>query len=396
MKIKIVLIVVVSVLFSSCKIENITPEIELNKVISNLNERTSISYDLDFRMKYLDYPDTTSNFAKTIIIKEKSDSLFGGYIWHSRKVDSLLDYIKYYDMNSFYIINNHNKEVIHYDPKKPIAYGFTDNFDGDLINTYFLQDRNLKKLLHDSIYKAKVSEEDGLLKLSIAYPDGDEVVNRTREIFFDKSLNTVKQIIYRAEVDDLQEYMEWNLTDVIYDSYTAEDLEERFLTITKDYKFKEYQPPSKEENLPLATGQKAVGFKGKYLTNDSSEFDLADFSDNIIILDFWYRTCPPCIKAIPQLNRIYSKYESKGLKLFGVNPIDTDSISQQLLISFHEKEDVKYPIVLIDRSISETYKVNGYPTLYIIDKKGKVAYSRLGYYEDTEREIDSVLSVIMK
>lgn len=395
MKLKIILVFAITSLLSSCKKENLTPEIELNKVISNINNKTSISYDLTYRIKYFDYPDTTSTSAKTIIVKEKSDSLFGGYIWYSRK-DSISDYIKYYNLNSFYVINNNRKEVIRYDIEKPIPYGFTNNFDGRLLKTYFLQDSGLKTLIQDPIYISKVSEESGLLKLSIVYPDRDEIINQKRKILFDKSTDIVKQIIFRAELDSLQEYNEWNLYNINYDSHTIEDLEEKFRTVSKDYEFKEYQPPSKEESSPLIKGQKAGNFRGEYLIKNKSEFDLADFSDNIIILDFWYKTCPPCIKSIPQLNNIYSKYESKGVKLFGLNDIDTDSISRMQLIPFLQKENIKYPLVLIDKTISEKYKVRGYPTLYIINKNGEIEYSKLGYSENLEKEVDSILNKILK
>ncbi|OBY65566.1 hypothetical protein LPB3_04185 [Polaribacter vadi] len=395
MKLKIILVFVLTAMFLSCKKEKTTPEKELNNVMSKINNKTSISYDLNYRIKYFENLDTTNLYVKTIIIKEKSDSLFGGYIWYSRK-DSITDYIKYYDLNSFYIINNNRKEVIQYNPKIPIPYGFTNNFDGKLLKTYFLQGSSLKKLIQDSIYKSKVIDENGLLKLNIIYPDGDEVVNQVKEIFFDKTSNIVKQIIFKAELDNLQEYNEWNISNVNFDNYKAKDLELKFQTITKDYEFKDYQPPSKEANLPLAKGQKVIDFKGQYLSKNKSEFDLANFSNNIIILDFWYRTCPPCIKSIPQLNNIYKKYESKGVKLFGVNDIDTDSLSRALLIPFRQKEKINYPIVLTDKSISEKYKIVGYPTLYIINKDGEIEFSKLGYSENLEKEVDSILNKILK
>lgn len=395
MKLKILLVFVISALFVSCKKENTKPKKELNKVISIINSKTSISYDLDYRIKYFDYPDTTNLSAKTIIIKKKSDTLFGGYIWYARK-DSTSDYIKYYDLKSFYVINNKTKEVTRYNPEKPIPYGFTNNFDGKLLKTYFLQDSSLKKIIQDSIYKSKVTSENDLLKLNILYPDGDEIVNQVKEIFFDKTSNTIKQIIFKAELDNLQEYNEWNISNANFDNYTAQDLELKFQTITKDYEFKDYQPPSKDANLPLQKGNKVIDFKGQYLTKNKSKFDLADFSDNIIILDFWYRTCPPCIKSIPQLNNIYKKYESKGVKLFGINNIDTDSLSRELLIPFRKKENINYPIILTDNSISEKYKIIGYPTLYIINKNGEVEYSKLGYSENMEKEIDSILNKILK
>lgn len=395
MKIKITLILVISVLFSNCQQETKTPEDQLEKVISDFNEKSSISYNLNYRIKYFDYPDTTSISSKTIIIKEKSDSLFGGYIWFSRK-DSINDYIKYYDLNSFYIVNNHRKEVIRYNPGKPIPYGFTNNFDGKLLNTYFLQDSALKKFLQDSIYEPKVTDENRSLKLSIVYPDGDEVINQEKEILFDKSFNAVKQIIFRAELDSLQEYNEWNLSNINFDNYKAEDLEEKFRTVTKDYQFKEYKPPSKEETLPLEKGEMAVNFEGDYLTRKNNKFRLDDFSDKVVILDFWYKNCPPCNRAIPQLNRIYAKYKSQDVKFFGINDIDTDSLSRERLFPFLQFKEIDYPVVLVDRTVSEKYQVIGYPTFYIINKSGKIEYSKLGYSDDLEKEVDSVLNKLLQ
>lgn len=242
MKLKITLILFITLFFSNCKKENKSPENILNKVISNFNDKSTIAYNVDYRIKYFDYPDTINTSAKTIIIREKLDSLFGGYIWYSRK-DSINDYIKYYDLNSFYIINNINKEVIRFNPKDPIPYGFTNNFDGKLLNTYFLKNNILDKFIQDSIYNAKVSVENGFSQLSIVYPDGEEVINQSKEIFFDISKNTITKIIFKAELDNLHEYNEWNLKGIQFDIHKVKDLEQKFKTVTKDYEFKEYQPP---------------------------------------------------------------------------------------------------------------------------------------------------------
>lgn len=55
---------------------------------------------------------------------------------------------------------------------------------------------------------------------------------------------------------------------------------------------------------------------------------------------------------------------------------------------------MEYPIVFIDTSLVNKYKVMAFPTLYLIDKKDKIAFSKIGYVENTEKEIDSVLKSI--
>jgi hypothetical protein len=84
------------------------------------------------------------------------------------------------------------------------------------------------------------------------------------------------------------------------------------------------------------------------------------------------------------------------VKLFGINDIDTDSLSRALLIPFRQKENINYPIILADKSISEKYKIIGYSTLYILNKNGEIEYSKLGYSENLEKEVDSILNKILK
>ncbi len=177
-------------------------------------KRSSISYDLDFRIKYFDYPDTTNISSKNILIREESDTLFGGYIWFS-KTDEFANYIKYYDLKSFYLINNKTKEVTRYNPKNPIPYGFKANFDGRLLNTYFLKNNNLNKFIKDTTYKKSIIEHKSFLKLNINYPDNKEVFNMKRELFFDKSNSSIRKIVLTAELDSLTEFNEWNLKILI-------------------------------------------------------------------------------------------------------------------------------------------------------------------------------------
>ena len=66
---RIILVFVISALVLNCKEDYTTSEKELNSVLSSIYNKTSISYDLDYQMKYFDYPDTTNFTAKTIIIK---------------------------------------------------------------------------------------------------------------------------------------------------------------------------------------------------------------------------------------------------------------------------------------------------------------------------------------
>ena len=38
------------------------------------------------------------------------------------------------------------------------------------------------------------------------------------------------------------------------------------------------------------------------------------FKGQVVMLEFWFRNCGPCIKAVPSINMLHMKYGNKGLK----------------------------------------------------------------------------------
>lgn len=129
----------------------------------------------------------------------------------------------------------------------------------------------------------------------------------------------------------------------------------------------------------LHIGDKAPLFSGTFYAN-GKPFHLAGYvGKKIILVDFWYTHCPPCVRAIPEISKLYAAYRDKGLIVFGLNSVDNRPGSLKYLKAFLSKRDISYPVVLTQPAVDLRYKINGYPTLYLIDKKGKVAYVEIGF-----------------
>ena len=72
----------------------------------------------------------------------------------------------------------------------------------------------------------------------------------------------------------------------------------------------------------LQKGDNAPLFEGKFYS-DNNNFKLSEYiGKNIIIVDFWYTHCPPCVRAIPALTEFYKENKDKDLKIFGLNSVD--------------------------------------------------------------------------
>lgn len=106
------------------------------------------------------------------------------------------------------------------------------------------------------------------------------------------------------------------------------------------------------------------------------------------MLDFWIKNCGPCIQSVPHLNNLQSKFKNKEFSLVSINSYD----SKEDVIWFCDKFKVNYPVLLNGKSVAEEYGVSGFPSIILIDKKGKIFYSTAGFDQlEIEKLILNVL-----
>lgn len=112
------------------------------------------------------------------------------------------------------------------------------------------------------------------------------------------------------------------------------------------------------------------------------------FKGQVVMLEFWFRNCGPCIKAVPSINMLHMKYGNKGLKIFGVEFREQEA-SLHSLKTYKTKINMLYPSLYMGGPLAKSLNVQAGPTIVIIDKKGGVIYNEAGY---NEKKVSSVLS----
>lgn len=134
-------------------------------------------------------------------------------------------------------------------------------------------------------------------------------------------------------------------------------------------------------------------------------FELKDIENNIrnyselkgeklTLIDFWATWCKPCNKAIPELNKIYDLYKTKGVEIIGINCDGPRSVSKVAPLS--KSLQIEYPVLIdINSEVKTELNILALPTLIIVDANDKVVWIHEGFVSgDTEiiiAEIEKLL-----
>ena len=108
-------------------------------------------------------------------------------------------------------------------------------------------------------------------------------------------------------------------------------------------------------------------------------FELAQNKGKVIALVFFYNNCSPCIPMLDDLQELCNQYKEKEVEIVALNPVDS-KIGEEEMQSFIKEHNITYNVAQIPKyTVEEMYLVRYFPTIFIIDKKGRVCYSHQGY-----------------
>jgi peroxiredoxin len=110
--------------------------------------------------------------------------------------------------------------------------------------------------------------------------------------------------------------------------------------------------------------------------------NLADkIGEDVIVLIFWSIYCDPCRNSMPAYNEIQRKYKEKGLEFLTIN-MDGEEMSDAIR-AYLENDNIELPVLLDEPAgdflkIADPYGVQGTPTIYIIDRRGRISFGKVG------------------
>lgn len=125
----------------------------------------------------------------------------------------------------------------------------------------------------------------------------------------------------------------------------------------------------------LEAGDRAPDFSAPNLKG-SGVVELSKYRGKVVYLDFWASWCGPCLKAIPEIEKIRKEMPDNNFQVIAVN-LDEN---KRKAIRFLEKHPIGYPSASDPTGrLPGQFGLETMPTSYLIDAGGVIRYVHPGF-----------------
>ncbi len=126
--------------------------------------------------------------------------------------------------------------------------------------------------------------------------------------------------------------------------------------------------------MRLPPGEDALPTEGT--DADGRPVGLAAHRGKVVMLSFWSSTCPPCKRMFPHENELVAKFANAPFALVGVNA-DPDPHKMR---GTQYRSTHAWPSIWDGpgAAICSAWRIDGLPTIILIDQAGKVRFRRVG------------------
>lgn len=111
----------------------------------------------------------------------------------------------------------------------------------------------------------------------------------------------------------------------------------------------------------------------RFMALDGRAVDLRDYRGKVVLLEFWSKSCGPCIQSIPDLKNLDERFGPRGFAIIGVN-MDTNRVDAEEII---KKHGLPWPQSFDGKgeqtALAQRFLVHSIPRGVLIDRAGRLS-----------------------
>jgi len=141
-------------------------------------------------------------------------------------------------------------------------------------------------------------------------------------------------------------------------------------------------------------GKQIPRFKEKTIAGEKLRSE--NLKGKILVINFWFTACPPCVAEIPALNKLREEYDNKNIRFLSVTFDDKWTVGK-----FLKRLPFNFDNIVDASFTRDAFGIRIYPTTFVIDQNGVIANTWVGgsnaeKNEQAYQKIKPVLDQLLK
>jgi len=109
-----------------------------------------------------------------------------------------------------------------------------------------------------------------------------------------------------------------------------------------------------------------------------------------VLIETWHERCPPCLKAIPDMQPFYQELKGKLDQYYIYVPIDKMAeLNQNKVFNFEKIKE--HERIRIDLGLQQQLGLKGFPYFLLFNPQGELIFEQRGYNEEKRLELEALI-----
>lgn len=149
-----------------------------------------------------------------------------------------------------------------------------------------------------------------------------------------------------------------------------------------------------DQFAPVTVGSRAPNFHAVTMDAPPAVRTLADFRGSVTLINVWATWCAPCEAEMPALQRVYTEYKDKGLRIAAVS-VDVPGM-EKAIRGFAQRFGLTFDVLYdSQQGITRSYMTTGYPESFVVGKDGTIRFHQIGPIDRDTLQLHALLDRLL-
>lgn len=129
------------------------------------------------------------------------------------------------------------------------------------------------------------------------------------------------------------------------------------------------------------------------LPTQDTPIQLSTLQGKLVYVDFWASWCRPCKTSFPWMIDMKEKFKDMPFEIVAINLDKNKALADE----FIKSQAINFPVAFDpNASVAENYRVEGMPSSYLVDTRGRLRIRYTGFWNRSKDEKEQMIKDLLQ